>query len=136
MLEERMNAAHKAMSDAQLAANGEDKSSAGDKYETSRAMGHLDRDMNARQLAAAQNELNTLNKIKMDQLFHTVQSGSMIETDAGIFFIAAAIGKINMNETVYMVLSPEAPLARIMNGKKVSETFMFNQKKVEILRIA
>jgi hypothetical protein len=39
------------MESAQQSANSEEKSSAGDKYETSRAMGHLEKDMHARQLA-------------------------------------------------------------------------------------
>ena len=47
-LDQRMQTSLDAMNAAQESANGESKSSAGDKYETSRAMGHLDRDMHAR----------------------------------------------------------------------------------------
>ncbi len=48
IVQNRINSAATAMANAQESANSNDKSSAGDKYETSRAMGQLDRDMNAK----------------------------------------------------------------------------------------
>ena len=52
ILEQRIDASYNSMQNAQAAANEEEKSSAGDKYETGRAMNHLEKDMHARQLAA------------------------------------------------------------------------------------
>lgn len=48
-IEERITITKLAIANAQEAANSQDKSSAGDKYETGRAMGHLEKDMYARQ---------------------------------------------------------------------------------------
>ena len=45
MIKQRIAAATLAIENAQSAANAEEKSSAGDKYETSRAMSHLEKDM-------------------------------------------------------------------------------------------
>ena len=56
LLVQRITVSETAMKNAQESANSEDKSSAGDKYETSRAMGHLDRDMNAKQLLVAKQD--------------------------------------------------------------------------------
>ena len=43
LIGQRMTTAKEAMQQAQESANSEEKSSAGDKYETGRAMGHLQR---------------------------------------------------------------------------------------------
>src|ERR1700736_1647953 len=64
LIGERMAAAKEAMEQAQEAANSEEKSSAGDKYETGRAMGHLQKDMHARQLAESVKELATLHAVQ------------------------------------------------------------------------
>lgn len=58
----RMAVARQAMDNAQASANSEEKSSAGDKYETGRAISHLEKDMYARQLMANAQELNALRK--------------------------------------------------------------------------
>ena len=49
-IEQRIAAAKEIIQNVQEAANNEEKSSAGDKYETGRAMGHLQKDMHSRQL--------------------------------------------------------------------------------------
>ncbi len=69
------------MEDAQQAANGEEKSSAGDKYETSRAMGHLQKDMHARQLAEQAKELAALHAVNVDLLYDTMATGAVIECE-------------------------------------------------------
>jgi hypothetical protein len=74
-LEERMQAAWGAMQAAQASANEESKSSAGDKYETARAMGQLDRDMYARQYEQARQERVLIERI--DPL-HTPQHVSWV----------------------------------------------------------
>ena len=45
LLKNRSINSNSAMQDSQESANNQEKSSAGDKYETSRAMGQIDRDM-------------------------------------------------------------------------------------------
>lgn len=63
-LDERMQASWNAMQAAQASANEESKSSAGDKYETARAMGQLDRDMYARQYEQARQERVLIERIE------------------------------------------------------------------------
>lgn len=135
LLESRIARAQQAMKEAQEGANSNDKSSAGDKYETSRAMGQLDRDMNAKQSAEAQTELNALLKLNIDFVSDKIISGSMIETNNGAYFIAAGIGVIELDKQRVIVLSPKAPLALVMIGKRLGEPFLFNGKLSEILDI-
>ena len=135
-LENRIQHAQQAMADAQLAANSEDKSSAGDKYETSRAMGQLDRDMNAKQLAIALNELGLLKKISIEHNHPTVINGSLVTTTEDVFFIGAALGKIVFNKKPYTVLSSQAPLAKLFMGKQKGDVIEFNKKQITIVDVA
>ena len=64
MLLQRIADGEKAMLDAQEAANSEEKSSMGDKYETGRAMSQLARDMSAKQVFENKQELGFLLKLE------------------------------------------------------------------------
>ena len=123
--------ANKAMQAAQEAANGEDKSSAGDKYETSRAMGHLDRDMFAKQLVEAKTEMEKLMKINIEP-FETVKLGSLLKANGTYYFIATGIGKLEYENINVMVISNQSPLASKMLGKKCLDSFEFNSNRWEI----
>ena len=72
---------------AQASANAEEKSSAGDKYETSRAMNQRDRDMFARQLDANQQELALTALIDCNKVNKTAELGSVIISKNNCFFI-------------------------------------------------
>src|ERR1700756_1123450 len=76
LIGQRVRTSTEAMDAAQQAANNEEKSSAGDKYETSRAMGHLQKDMHARQLAESVKELAALHALSVDSLYSTAQPGA------------------------------------------------------------
>lgn len=134
VLTERMENAKYAMNEAQLAANGEEKSSAGDKYETSRAMGHRDRDMYARQLAEAQNELQKIDRLNLDPTDFVKMSSLLLANDT-IYFILTGIGKLEINEKVVMVVSKESPIAKAMLGKHIKEVFTFNEKQWHVLEL-
>jgi len=135
ILEQRILNAEQAMMNAQEAANSEDKSSMGDKYETSRAMGQLDRDMNAKQLVEAQTELNSLMKVNIEFKSDKVISGSIIQTNNDIYFIGAGIGVLEIDKQKVIVLSQKSPLAILFIGKKVGDEILFNAKKIEIKNI-
>ena len=133
IIENRIAAIRMAMNDAQASANSEEKSSAGDKYETSRAMSHLEKDMHAKQLSASLKEIESLLSVDCNQLYNVAQKGSLVTCEKISFFIAAGLGKITFeNETIFLV-SPVAPLSKILYGKKVRDTITFN-KEVYIIR--
>src|SRR6218665_4189224 len=80
LLQQRIHTARLAMDEAQASANNQEKSSAGDKYETSRAMGQIDRDMNAAQLGKALEEYRFLESLPTT-LHQQVLPGAIIELD-------------------------------------------------------
>ena len=131
MIEQRIAAAVMAIENAQSAANAEEKSSAGDKYETSRAMSHLEKDMYSRQLLANQQELEALLNVDCDMLYGNITMGSIVFCKEYAFFIAAGLGKINFEGIEVYLVSPVAPMAKLMFNKKVGAFFAFN--KMELL---
>ena len=135
LLQSRLEAAFSAMSEAQEAANGEDKSSAGDKFETSRAMGHIDRNMFAMQAAKAKEEYARLLKMNPTISLKEVMSGALVTTNTSIFYFAIGLGNIKMDDQTIMAISPAAPIAQAMMGKKAGEQFTVNGKSFEILTV-
>lgn len=128
VLTTRMNAAFAAMEQAQQAANNEEKSSSGDKYETGRAMSQLDRDMYARQAETARQELLVLKKLNPLTIAVEVQNGALFTANGVVYYVAAAIGKIATEHGEVMAISPASPLANAAKGRKKGEHFVFNGK--------
>lgn len=135
LITQRITAAGEAIDQAQQAANEEEKSSAGDKYETSRAMGHRQKDMHARQLAEYVKELATLHSVNTDQLYTVAGPGAFVQTDYDAFFIAAGLGKQHPEGSVIYFLSPVAPLAKSLQNKKPGDTFLFSGILVTIMEL-
>ncbi|KAA2239819.1 hypothetical protein F0L74_26905 [Chitinophaga agrisoli] len=135
IIRERIAAAKQAIDNAQEAANSEEKSSAGDKYETGRAMGHLQKDMFAKQQAENTKELEQLLKVNTDIVYTTVQTGAFIRCSGYSFFIAAGLGKQLVDGQPVFFLSPQAPLAGLLFGKKKGGHFLFNKMETEILEV-
>src|ERR1700679_1100847 len=91
-VQNRMEAPKQALDDAQAAANDETKSSAGDKYETSREMIQQETDRNQAQLNEANKLLVALNQINVSAVCETALPGSLITTNNGKFYIAISAG--------------------------------------------
>lgn len=135
LIESRMQTSFEAMEAAKNSANEEGKSSAGDKYETARAMGQLDREMNGRMYEQARQERLSLDKIDSETIFTKVAFGALAETTMGYFFVSIGAGIVELNGTKFMVISQEAPIGQIILGKTVGETFEFRGQKYKIISI-
>ena len=131
-IDKRVETSRAAIVDAQRSANEETKSSAGDKYETGRAMAQLEIEKNAQQLTASLKIKNALDQMRIDETFETVQSGSLVETNRGIFFIAISIGKVTVHGESYVVIAPASPLGKQLIGSRSGETRTFNKLPYEI----
>jgi hypothetical protein len=135
LITERIAMTKSAIDNAQEAANSEGKSSAGDKYETGRAMGHLEKDMYARQLAENIKELDKLQKVNTDIIYTTAQTGAFVRCPTHSFFIAAGLGKQRIDDQSIFFLSPDAPLAKILLHKKAGDSFLFNKMNTVIVEV-
>lgn len=135
MLLQRIADGEKAMLDAQEAANSEEKSSMGDKYETGRAMSQLARDMSAKQVFENKQELANLLKLENTKTDKSIVQGSVVMANEKVFYIAVGLGVIDFNGMQVTVLSPKAPLAQLMLGKKAGDIFELNKKQFAIEQI-
>lgn len=135
ILEQRIANIEQAINESRESANSEEKSSAGDKYETSRAMGHLSQEMQTTQLEAARHELNLAQIINAEILHSKVMNGSVVVCKDFLFFVAAGLGAATFNGQKVMLLSVQAPLAAAMYQKRPGDSFLMNTKVVEIVDV-
>jgi hypothetical protein len=134
-INERIAGAKAAIENAQEAANSEQKSSAGDKYETGRAMSHLEREMHTKQVTENLKELSTLHAVDTNSTYNAVAAGAFVKCANISFFIAAGLGKQIIDSETIVFLSPSAPLAKLLTHKKAGEHFLFNKANITIKEI-
>jgi hypothetical protein len=82
-VQKRIDTVEQAIKATQQAANEETKSSAGDKYETGRAMMQQETDRNQAQLNEANKLMVALNQINSYTTSKTVEAGSLVITNNG-----------------------------------------------------
>ena len=124
-----------AMREAQLAANEETKSLAGDKYETGRAMMHLEQEKLASQRAATQHLKKVLDQIDPNRTVSPVGLGSLVQTNCGWFFVAVGIGQVEVEGELCFVISPAAPLGKVLWGRQPGEIVLVNGQATEIIAV-
>lgn len=135
LVQQKINEADAAMRAAQAAANEETKSSAGDKYETGRAMMQLEKEKLASQRAEAFKLKKVLDQISPERMTAAVALGSLVQTDIGWFLVAVGLGRITVDDQPCFVISPVAPIGQAMRGKRAGEEFRFNRKTVKIINV-
>lgn len=115
--------------------SNETKSTAGDKYETARAMLHIEQENVLKQLANAQHQKHELTAVDTAQVSSIVRHGSLVTTNYGVFFIATAMGKIEIEGTTIITLSKISPLGKMLMGKKANDMVMFDSRRYEIKKV-
>lgn len=119
----------------QLSANEETKSSAGDKYETGRAMAQLEMDKHQLQLTEAKRLKQELSRILPDEHSLSIKSGSLIFTSRGNFYIAINAGQLTVDSQNFFVISSAAPIAQKLIGLRAGDAFTLNNQEFTILDI-
>lgn len=134
-VQQRIDNARQAMEAAQEAANSESKSSAGDKYETGRAMAQLERDRHAQLLAEARKIENELTRLNIDKTYEAVQPGSLVVTSRGTYFISISAGKLTIDQADYFAVSAVSPIAMALAGRRVGQSATFNNMTFEVVEV-
>ncbi|MCB0593810.1 MAG: hypothetical protein KDD28_06945 [Phaeodactylibacter sp.] len=117
--------ARAALEAAQEAGNTETKSSAGDKYETGRAMMQQEQERNKVQLLKAIALKNQLAQLRPGQRSETAAPGSLAITNHGNFYLSVGLGRVTLGEDVFFAISLESPLGQLLKGKRAREEFPF-----------
>ncbi len=116
----------------QSSANEETKSSAGDKYETGRAMAQLEIEKNTKQLSEAEKLQAMMQAIVPDRISEIIIPGSLVTTSKGIFYISISIGLITRSDKQYFIIAPDSPIGKLFMGKKNGETVSWNNTSYTI----
>ncbi len=131
-VEKRIETAKIALQQAREASNDDTKSSAGDKFETSREMAQQDIERNMRLLSDAEEQLKGLELIKELAPATQVRNGSLVYTDQGNFYISISAGQLQLDHTVYFAISVASPIGKLFVGKQKGDTVDFNGKRYRI----
>jgi hypothetical protein len=133
--EERIATATEAIKAARDSSTEDTKSSAGDKYETGRAMMQLDIDRQTLQLGEAQKLKTFLERMDPDNSSDTVQNGSLAFTNQGVFYLAISLGQVDLEGKKYFVISGSSPIGAQLMKQKAGSKFSFNGKDYKITAI-
>ncbi len=134
-VEQRIATATEALQQAQEASNDDTKSSAGDKFETSREMAQQDINRNKLLLADAKQQNAVLLSLKDVGKETAIRSGSVVITDQGNFYISISAGQLVLDGKVYFAISAVSPIGKLLLGKSVGEKFEFNGKRYKVQEI-
>lgn len=111
------------------------KSSAGDKFETSRAMAQQEIDKVQQQQAETKRQLALLTSLPMEETA-TVRAGSLVQTDKGIFFVGVPAGQLEIGGKTVVCISSASPLAQNMIGKSKNEAVSAGNTSQTILAVS
>ena len=104
----------------------ETKSSAGDKFETSREMLQGEEDRTTATLSNAVFLKNSLDQINPDKTSVKVELGALVICSSLNYYLCVSLGKIELENTRYWAISMASPIAKQMLGKTKGESFSFN----------
>ena len=113
----------------------EEKSSAGDKHETGRAMIQLEIEKLGNQIKEIELEYDFFLKINNKIISTNISIGSIVVTNKNLFYITISAGVFQNNSKKYYCISPKSPIGCLLIGKKINDSFIFNKEKIEILNI-
>jgi transcription elongation GreA/GreB family factor len=123
------------MLQARQASNDDTKSSAGDKYETTREMMQQEMDRNSKLLYEAGQQKIALQQIENVDIAKEVKNGSLVLTSEGNFYISISAGELNLENQKFMAVSQAAPIGRAFIGRKVGDEISFNGNKYLVKEI-
>jgi transcription elongation GreA/GreB family factor len=136
LVNDRIEMAEDGLKQAQAAANNETKSSAGDKYETGRAMMHLEKEKLSMQLSEAIKMRKALNLINPSKTSIKGELGSIVSTSSTNYYLAISAGALQLEGETYFAISPVSPVGQQLLNKKAGDNFSFAGKNHVIKTVA
>ena len=134
-VEERIKRIHTSIADREDALKLETKCSMGDKYETGRAMLHLEFEKLSGQLEHYSRLKKTLTLIREKKGTGKVDFGSVVKTLKVNYFISIPAGEVEIDGEKFYAVGAGSPIAQTMFGKTEGEDFAFNGSRNKILEV-
>ncbi len=106
-----------------------------DRYDSYRAQIMRKRDLFAKQLQKATDQMEVLDRVDPEKLNDKVEFGSVVMTSDQKLFISSGIGKVNAMGETYFALSPVVPFFLAVEGLKKGDEYEFRGKKGKIVDV-
>lgn len=113
----------------------ESKNTSGNKHETGRAMLQIDRENAGKQLLEVEKLMAILPRIDILSQSDYVRLGSLVYTDKHVYFISISIGLVKIDAHEFLCVALNSPIGAQLIGKKIDDTFIFNDQTYTILSI-
>jgi hypothetical protein len=130
-LREQIKDIQNQLSELQKSAEAEEKSSAGDKFETHQEMLHQSRDILEKQLINTQNLLGQINAVPVKEL-KSVQEGALVKLPIGYVWVSVPMGKLELDSQDFQLVSKDSPLITALWDLKQGESGEFRGKKITV----
>ena len=135
LLSEKINELRFMISDLAQNAQNDAKGSACDKHETTLSMMHLEQEKLNQKLAEIIEQKNVVDKIDADAIHNKIALGSLVQTNDMLFYISAALPKIQLENKTIIAVSPQSPLGSQLLGKSVGDEIVINTNRFQIKAI-
>ena len=134
-LDEKITLLHKEIASTQESRNADTKSSAGDKYETGRAMAQMELEKNQATLSRTIKLRKELLMMDLEKKFEKVEFGSLVFTKQGNYFISFGLGKITNSKQDYYAISLGSPIGKALYQKTSGDTVVFQGREILVLEV-
>ncbi len=124
-----------AIADAQQAASEDTKSSAGDKFETSREMMKLEIDKASSQLSLVLAMQEQLRQLRPDVCKDRIGAGSLVTTNEGMYYFSVSLGKIVLEDVTYYALSLVSPLGKALLHHEKGDRVDCMGRTIEVIAV-
>ena len=111
------------------------KSSAGDKFETSRVTMQIEYDKVNNQLIQKKNQLKKIELLDIKKKYKSVNYGSLVITNTNNYLISIGLGQYIIDDHSVYAISLSSPIGKILLDKKKGDSFIFNNNTEKIIDI-
>lgn len=115
--------------------NSDTKSSAGDKFETGRAMAQMELEKMEKALSRSTKLLQNLELINLEKHYKQVEFGSLVITNKENYFASFGLGKITVDSIDYYAISLASPLGQMIMQKRAGDALVFQGREIVIKEI-
>lgn len=134
-VENRLSRLRASIKDLENDLSNETKSSAGDKYETSREMINAEIDNLGKQLQQYQKLKGIIQLAENRKSSENIQLGSVIKTTQANYFLLIPVGEIKIDKQKFYGIGINSPIGKLLLGKSTGERFHFQQQDIEIEKV-
>ncbi|MEM5564772.1 hypothetical protein WNY78_06635 [Psychroserpens sp. AS72] len=94
-----------------------------------------DLEKNSQHLSDARKMLDTLNLITSNTIHQNAVLGSLVKTDSSNFYLALSIGKVEIDNETYFIISKSSPIGELLINKTAGDRITFNNTTYNIKEI-